>query len=97
MKRIWTGVLATAMAGTVSAQAPVIQPKLAELQPNKFAFPLCPLKPQGSVQKGVDALKKAYEPKGDKAAVQRGETDNPHSTDNKDRPSAGTVDKEAVR
>ena len=68
MKRIWTGVLATAMAGTVSAQAPVIQPKLAELQPNKFAFPLCPLKPQGSVQKGVDALKKAYEPKGDKAA-----------------------------
>lgn len=69
MKRIWTGFLATAMAGTAYAQAPVLQPKLAEIQPPKFTVPLCPLKPQGSVQKGVDALRKAYEPKADKAAL----------------------------
>lgn len=68
MKRIWTGFFATAMAGTAYAQAPVLQPKLAEIQPAKFTVPLCPLKAQGSVQKGVDALRKAYEPKGDKAA-----------------------------
>ncbi len=63
MKCIWSGVLATAIAGTGSAQGPVLQPKLAELQPAKFSVPLCPLKAQGSVQKGVDALRKAYEPK----------------------------------
>ena len=69
MKRIWSGVLATAIAGTGYAQGPVLQPKLAELQPAKFAVPLCPLKAQGSVQKGVDALRKAYEPKSDRAGL----------------------------
>ncbi len=69
MKRIWSGVLATAIAGTVSAQGPVLQPKLAELQPAKFSVPLCPLKTQGSVQKGVDALRKAFEPKAARAVL----------------------------
>ncbi len=68
MKRIWTGVLATAMAGTAYAQTPVLQPKLAEIQPAKFTVPLCPIKAQGGVQKGIDALRKAYEPKADKKA-----------------------------
>lgn len=69
MKRIWSGVLATAIAGTAYAQGPVLQPKLAELQPAKFSVPLCPLKAEGSVKKGVDVLRKAYEPKGDRAAM----------------------------
>ena len=69
MKRIWSGVLATAIAGTAYAQGPVMQPKLAELQPAKFSVPLCPLKAQGSVQKGVDVFRKAYEPKNDRAAL----------------------------
>lgn len=68
MKRIWSGVLATAIAGTAYAQGPVLQPKLAELQAAKFSVPLCPLKAQGSVQKGLDALRKAYDPKADRAA-----------------------------
>lgn len=69
MKRIWSGVLAAAIAGTAYAQEPVLQPKLAELQPAQFSVPLCPLKAQGSVQKGVDALRKAHNPKGDRGAL----------------------------
>ena len=69
MKRIWSGVLATAVAGSAYAQGPILQPKLAELQPPKFSVPLCPLKTSGSVQKGVDALRKAYEPKSDRPAM----------------------------
>ncbi len=69
MKRIWSGVLATAIAGTAYAQGPVLQPKLAELQPAKFSVPLCPLKATGMTQKGIDALRKAYEPKSDRAAM----------------------------
>lgn len=69
MKRIWTGIVATLVAGTAAAQAPVLQPKLAEVQPAKFSIPLCPLKPQGLASKAVDALRKAYEPKADKAAT----------------------------
>lgn len=69
MKHIWSGILATSLlAGVASAQGPIIQPKLAELQPEKFNVPLCSLKAQGSVNKGVDALKKAFDPKQDRAA-----------------------------
>jgi tetratricopeptide (TPR) repeat protein len=68
MKRIWSGVLATALAGTAYAQSPILQPKLAEIQPAKFSVPLCPLKPEGKTQKALDALRKSYEPKADKAA-----------------------------
>jgi tetratricopeptide (TPR) repeat protein len=68
MKPIWSGVLATAIAGTAYAQ-PVLQPRLAEIQPTKFAVPLCPLKPEGKVQKGVEALRKSYDGKADKAAM----------------------------
>ncbi|MGE0441891.1 MAG: tetratricopeptide repeat protein [Gemmatimonadales bacterium] len=69
MKSIWSGILATAaFAATAQAQSPIIQPKLAELQPAKFSVPLCSLKPQGGVSKGVDALKKAYDAKEDRAA-----------------------------
>lgn len=69
MKRIWSGVLATAVAGTAYAQGPILQPKLAELQPAKFGVPLCPLKADGKVQKGVEALRKSFEPKADKAGL----------------------------
>lgn len=68
MKHLWTGILAAGlMAGAANAQAPILQPKLAELQPEKFGVPLCSLKAQGNVSKGVDALKKAYDPKQDRA------------------------------
>jgi tetratricopeptide (TPR) repeat protein len=69
MKRMWSGVLATAVAGSAYAQSPVIQPRLAEIQPAKFSVPLCPLKPEGKVQKGVDALRKSYDAKADKAGM----------------------------
>jgi hypothetical protein len=69
MKRIWSGVLAIAVTGTASAQGPIMSAKLAELQPAKFGVPLCPLKPEGKVQKGVEALRKAHDPKADKAAL----------------------------
>ncbi|MBL8986107.1 MAG: hypothetical protein JNJ80_07545, partial [Gemmatimonadetes bacterium] len=69
MKGIWSGLLATAVAGTAFAQSPILQPKLAELQPPKFNVPLCPLKAQGSVDKGVNALKKAFDPKADRVAL----------------------------
>lgn len=69
MKRMWSGVLATAIAGTAYAQGPILQPKLAEVQPPKFGVPLCPLKPDGKVQKGVEALRKSYDAKADKAAM----------------------------
>ncbi|MHB1328854.1 MAG: tetratricopeptide repeat protein [Gemmatimonadales bacterium] len=68
MKRIWTGIFATAFVSVASAQSPTLQPKLAELQPEKFAVPLCPLRPAGNINKGVDALKKAHDAKADKAA-----------------------------
>ncbi len=68
MKRIWTGIFATVLASTASAQSPTLQPKLAEFQPEKFAVPLCPLRPAGNINKGVDALKKAHDAKADKAA-----------------------------
>ncbi len=68
MKGIWSGLLATAVAGTAFAQSPILQPKLAELQPPKFNVPLCPMKAQGSVDKGLNALKKAHDPKADRAA-----------------------------
>jgi len=68
MKRIWLGILATAIAGTAYAQAPIINAKLAELQPDKFAVPLCSLKPEGKTKKAIDALKKSYEPKENRAA-----------------------------
>ena len=68
MKRIWLGILATAIAGTAHAQAPIISTKLAELQPDKFSVPLCSLKAEGKTKKAVDALKKSYEPKEDRAA-----------------------------
>jgi tetratricopeptide (TPR) repeat protein len=69
MKRIWSGVLATAIAGTSYAQGPILQPRLAEIQPNKFSVPLCPLKPEGKSQKGLEALRKSYDSKVDKAAT----------------------------
>lgn len=69
MKRIWSGVLATAIAGTSYAQGPILLPRLAEIQPAKFSVPLCPLKPEGKVQKGVEALRKSYDAKADKAAM----------------------------
>ena len=50
MKRIWSGVLATAVAGTAYAQGPILQPKLAELQPAKFGVPLCPFSGRNLVQ-----------------------------------------------
>lgn len=68
MKGVRLGLLALAVAGAAQAQAPVINPKLADLQPDKFQVPFCTLKPDGKVKKGVDALRKAYDPKGDKAA-----------------------------
>lgn len=68
MKRIWLGVAATALAGTGYAQGPIMQPKLAAIQPARFSVPLCPLKPEGKVQKGVEALRKSFDPKADKAA-----------------------------
>ncbi|MEO8449300.1 MAG: hypothetical protein ABI647_05885 [Gemmatimonadota bacterium] len=62
--RVWTGLLATMVAGTASAQQPVINVKLAEAQPAKYTPPLCPLKSGGGkVDKGVDALKKSFEAK----------------------------------
>ena len=69
MKRIWSGVFATAIAGTSYAQGPVLQPRLAEIQPAKFSVPLCPLKPEGKTQKGVELLRKSYDGKADKAAM----------------------------
>jgi tetratricopeptide (TPR) repeat protein len=68
MKGLWSGALATAVAATAYAQAPVINAKLAELQPDKLGTPLCSLKPQGPVQRGLDALKKSFDAKADKAA-----------------------------
>jgi len=68
MKRIWTGIFATVLVSTASAQSPTLQPKLAEFQPDKFAVPLCPLRPAGNINRGVDALKKAHDAKADKAA-----------------------------
>jgi len=69
MKRIWSGIVATAaFAASAHAQSPMIQPKLAELQPAKYSVPLCSLKAQGAVNKGVDALRKAFDPKEDRAA-----------------------------
>ncbi len=68
MKRIWTGIFATAFVSVASAQSPTLQPKLAEFQPEKFSVPLCPLRPAGNINKGVDALKKAHDAKADKAA-----------------------------
>jgi len=67
MKRLWIGVLALAAAGTARAQEPIINAKLAESQPEKFQVAFCNLKPDGKVKKGVDALKKAHEPKEDRA------------------------------
>jgi tetratricopeptide (TPR) repeat protein len=68
MNRIWSGILASAFAMPALAQDPILQPKLAEIQPPKYAVPLCPLKAQGSVNKGVDALRKSYDAKADKTA-----------------------------
>ncbi|MBM4188177.1 MAG: tetratricopeptide repeat protein [Gemmatimonadetes bacterium] len=68
MKPIWSGALACAVASTAFAQGPILQPKLAEVQPAKFSVPLCPLKPEGKTSKGVEALRKSYDPKADKAA-----------------------------
>jgi len=69
MKHFWSGVLATAIAGTAHAQGPILQPKLAELQPEKFGVPLCPLKTEGKVGKSLELLRKAFEPKNDRAAM----------------------------
>jgi tetratricopeptide (TPR) repeat protein len=70
MKRMWAGVLAIAVAGRAYAQGPILQPKLAELQPPKYSVPLCPLKPQGkALEKGVEMLRKSYDAKADKAAM----------------------------
>jgi tetratricopeptide (TPR) repeat protein len=67
---MWAGVLATAVAGSAYAQGPILQPKLAELQPPKFSVPLCPLKPQGkSLEKGVETFRKAFDAKADKATM----------------------------
>jgi tetratricopeptide (TPR) repeat protein len=68
MKRAWFGLLATAVTGVAAAQQPVISAKLAELQPPKYQVPFCNLKQDGKVKKGVDALRKAYDQKADKAA-----------------------------
>ncbi len=69
MKGIWSGVLATSIATAGYAQGPILQPRLAEVQPAKFNVPLCPLKPEGKVQKAVEALRKSYDAKADKAAM----------------------------
>src|SRR5262245_57720755 len=69
MKPIWSGVLATAIAGTGYAQGPILQPKLAEIQPPKFSVPLCPLKVEGKISKAVDLMRKAYDAKADKAGL----------------------------
>jgi tetratricopeptide (TPR) repeat protein len=67
MKLIWSGVLAALVASPAYAQ--ILDPKLAELQPAKWSFPLCPLKPAGkSLEKAVDLFKKSYDGK-DKAAL----------------------------
>ncbi len=68
MTGVRLGLLALAAAGVAGAQAPVINPKLAALQPDKYQVPFCSLKPDAKVRKAVDALRKAYDPKADKSA-----------------------------
>jgi len=70
MTRQWIGLLAATMAvtGSLAAQEPIISAKLAELQPDKFQMAFCNLKPDGKVKKAIDAIKKAYDKKEDKAA-----------------------------
>jgi tetratricopeptide (TPR) repeat protein len=64
---MWLGVLAAGVAGSLAAQEPVINPKLAELQADKFQVPFCNLKPDGQVKKGLDAFRKSFDAKPDEA------------------------------
>ena len=64
MRRILAGLLATAAAGTAWAQQPVLEPKLAEVQPAKYTPALCPIKAGNKkVERGLDLLKKSFETK----------------------------------
>jgi tetratricopeptide (TPR) repeat protein len=63
-------LMATFAAGSAAAQGGHVNLRLAQNQPSKYTPPLCPLKAVNSkVDKAIDMLKKAYDPKADRAAT----------------------------